>query len=542
MAEDRKPLPFKIADTINASVLSRYNQLAGEASVRIKALLSSNRSFTDDERVLQNMDKALTGGDISIGDTVQVDFPSGSASAEVLSFNAGVLKVKREDGSIRAVSDLSKVVRVTSKADEGAPVYKGYFLPKFGVSIPEGSISHDMESALAPITHQMNQSPLRVNEETWRVNYQRVSETYAELEKRCRDISGDVTFRPNAPRDCVREFGVKRNLPLGRVGASGTPSVDKEVLQSLANLGDLLAPVVIEAREVLSTLGQLEKWQPYAKSGYVQCNWDQFGQPHGRYTSDNPNLQNRVLEVRETIEPRPGYSFVSADWGAAEYVTWASLSKDIRLSKVFQEGADVHAEMGQELQALCPSRVLSEINPRSFGKTINFAILYKMQPWTLAKSLGVQVSEAEDIISSYEERAPQAAEYVETILHQAARNGYVETAFGRRLACPNLRSLKGPAAHQLRKTVWHHHNAGTAAELLKMKMVAVEAALRKSEISVDDAKIVMNMHDEMILEVRDPLVAKVSDIVMAEMKSQIPGFLPFRVDLRVGKSWLAISK
>jgi len=157
-------------------------------------------------------------------------------------------------------------------------------IAQFGVVIKEGTSSHKLETALEPVTEEMNRTPLRVNRATWLRNKQALEQKFRALEAKCREMTGNPKFRANASADCVTEFVDVRGLtPLRKTG-SGKFSIDKEQLETFAHLGDELAPVVIEAREARTVLSQLEAWEPYADKGYVRAVWNQYGTPHGRYS------------------------------------------------------------------------------------------------------------------------------------------------------------------------------------------------------------------------------------------------------------------
>lgn len=539
----RKPLPIKVADQVNLEVLRAYRAAVSVAARNIKSLLLEQSGVSYEDLVLQNLEKSINseGGMVfEPGQKVEVEVQGQWVSSLVKSYQGGVLKVTREDGAVRVVSDPLKVRAVGATSDHLPE--SGIWLERFGVRIPAGTESYLMEKSLDPITERMNSTPLCVNKETYLKNLKKAVTELEEANQVCRDLSGNPAFRPNSPKDCAEEFQGKRGLPLGKKSASGVPSVDKDVLQNLVNLGDPLAPKVMHAREIQSHVSQLQKWAPYADAGSVQCKWDQYGQPHGRYTSEEPNLQNRVVEIRETVEPKPGYTFLSTDWGMAEYVVWASLSKDAYLGSIFQSGRDLHQEMGEDLLKMNPGLVTQDVSPRKFGKTNNFALLYRMLPYTLAKSLGVSTQEAEKLMKSYHDKAPVASVYSDQVLAKAAREGYVETAFGRRLYCQGLATLKGGALHQLQKTVWHHHNAGTAAEMLKLKMVELNKALSAEGLTYQQIHVALNMHDEIVYEVEDSVLNDVMPLVYDVMGNKVPGFLPFKVDMRTGKNWLQISK
>lgn len=536
MKVSRRKLPYKVVDSINLAVLKRYRELASTAIGNIKTLLRTPSYVSDSERVLRGLVKSIKGNNgmaiFEQGEKVLVQVGEEWVGAEVLT-SAGGLKVKREDGAVRVISDLAKIMKAP-----GESFGKGIFLEAFDVRILEGTKSFEIETRLDPITEQMNKTPLSVNKATWKKNLDKITLELAELTAKCVEISKDPTFKPNSPTSCFTEFK-KRNMPMGEASKNGIPSFNKAILQHFANLGDDLAPVTIKAREAQSRLSQLEKWAPYATAGSVQTNWNQYGQPHGRYTADNPNLQNRVLEVRETVEAKDGFTFVSADWGMAEYVVWASLSKDNLLKSIFEEGRDLHKEMGASLAKIASPNGMEE---RKFGKLTNFALLYRMQPWTLAKTLGVTSDEAASILEEYYKKAPTASQYSNIVLKKAADEGFVETAFGRRLYCRDLRRQRGAPLHQLQKTVWHHHNAGTAAEMLKLKTLDVMDALLAKGIKLEDAHVALNMYDELILEVKNNQVDKVSKIMLEEMTKRVEGFLPFSVTIKTGKTWLDISK
>lgn len=490
MEVERKPLPYKVVDAINIAVLKKYREYADGALQGITTVVLNSQELTNQELTLRRLTKTV--GEPMILDT----------------------------------------------AEEQSTPTEGMKLSKFDVTLPTGSLSSRIHHALAGVTEQMNRTPLRIDNAIWRANLVKASEHLSQTRERSRELADNPEFNPNSTKECIFELRDKRGLSLPRKGTSGAASVDKDALQFLVEQGSELALSIIEAREAQARFSQLEKWGEYARVGSVQPVWDQEGTPHGRYTAEHPNIQNRITEIRETVIPAEGFSFISADWGMAEYVTWASLSGDEFLTQIFSTGRDLHQEMGSLVKSVAPNTE----EPRKAGKVVNLALLYRMQPWTLAASLGIGVEVAESIVETFQKRAPQAVRYIESVLKDAARNGYVETKYGRRLNCSGLSSLKGFHLKNLQKTVWHHHNAGTAAEMLKAKMIDLNDQLSALGVSQDLAKIVLNMHDEIILEVADGMVGVVSDVLLKVMSTPAPGTLPFKVDLRVGKSWLAISK
>jgi len=330
-------------------------------------------------------------------------------------------------------------------------------------------------------------------------------------------------------------------LPVQRVNKkSGAPACDKPTLEALAAMGEPLPAKISEAREARAKLSQLEKWEEFAKAGEVQCVWNQLGTPHGRYSCEGPNLQNRIVEIRETVEAPEGSVFLSYDLGQAEYVTWGSLSKDpVLIDALTIDGVDFHAKMFEAVKKLVPE--LPSDEPRKRGKTINFALLYLMQDFTLAKKLGVDIKVARDILQAYDDRATVAAEYKQRMIKSITSSGTSFTHFGRTRELSAIKTAKGGRLHELQKTLWHHHNAGTAAELLKIKQVKTWKEIRRNW-DVDEVRLSLQMHDELIFTVKQSVLAEVQEVLLPIMEAAVPGFLPFPIDERAGRNWRDISK
>lgn len=465
---------------------------------------------------------------------------------------AGEVRVRRKDGQYRIVIDPTTI---RSKDPSGKLILdtdaevvynkpmQEIRIDKFNVILPAGSDSLRIENALTVITDEMNSFPLKVNQETWKRNKDDMEKELIRITNEIRVEIDRPKFRPNSSKDCSELFLEDRNLPVQRVNKkSGTPAMDKETLQVFSLMGDETADKIIAAREAQSKFSQLTKWGPFAEAGEVQCIWNQLGQPHGRYSCESPNLQNRIVEIRETIEAEPGYKFVSFDLGQAEYVVFASLTNDPTLIAAFGEGKDFHQQMWNEIEAAVPGVNLHEQDHRKSGKTINFAILYMMMTFTLSKKLGVSSEEAQRIIDGWRQRAPVAVTYMENYIAYAKKTGQTSTKFGRTRYMPELKTAKGNYLRELTKTAWHHHNAGTASEILKIKQIKAWRVLRRAGISVEEARLVLQMHDELIFHVKDERVSEVEDLVGESFSKDISGFVPFRVDQKTGQNWKAISK
>jgi DNA polymerase-1 len=401
-----------------------------------------------------------------------------------------------------------------------------------------------LEAHLVPITAEMNHHPLRVNKSTWERNLKAAQENADFLREFCCYLTDDEEFRPNSPADCAEALFIKRGLEVKKLSKkTARPVTDKETLGEMANSGDALAGAIIDARSAISRFGQLRAWKGFAEQGLVQTIWDSLGTPQGRVTSAAPSLCNRIDPIRETIEADEGYSFLSLDFSQAEYVTWSSLSGDLGLSQAFLAGKDFHTETARLIREAVPSWQPREEDERQGGKTINFALCYLMKVHTLARKLGCSTEVADKIIKVYQARAETAVAYIQRVLSIAKTTGYVETYFGRRRYCPEYQQLNGSReAHEVEKTLWNHVNSGTSAELVKQKQLKTWVALRQVGLTAADARVSLNIYDEILLHVRDSLLEEVRERATEIWQEQEKGFLPFRVGVKSGKTWGECSK
>jgi hypothetical protein len=384
--------------------------------------------------------------------------------------------------------------------------------------------SATLEQRLVPITQELNAHALRVNPRTWLQNYESAQCIADQLIEFCRYLAKDESFRPNSPVDCRKALGISVS--------------DRDTLLGLSNDGNHLAEAVIDARGAIAALSQLRKWSSVAEFGFVQPIWDSLGTPHGRYTSELPCLNNRIKPIRQTIEPLEGWSFLSLDLSQAEYVCWASLSGDLALSELFLAGRDFHSEMATAVQDAVPTWNLRGAEPRAAGKTLNFSILYLMTPFTLAGKLGCPVSVARKIIKAYYKRARVGVKYIHRVLSDARELGFVETRFGRRRFCWELQNgLSDRDRHEVEKTCWSHHNAGTAAEVTKLKQAEVWETLRQEGFGSDQVRLSIQMYDQTIWSMKTELMRDVRPIVEEVWSRRVPGFLPFRSKITQGGSW-----
>lgn len=407
-----------------------------------------------------------------------------------------------------------------------------FIIDEFRVSIPDGTASFKIEKCLLEATADLNNQKLCVSKDTYQKNLDACQSDYDTALALCVEKTGNKKFRPTATNDCAVEFA-KRGFKIRTNAASGRASIDQDALARYASRGDDLAPLVMTARIASTKLSQLKGWGQYAQAGFVQPNWDQFGQPHGRYTCQNPNLTNRITEVRETVVSKEGHSFLSVDLKQAEYAVLAYLSKDEKLLASFKGEEDLHTLMGKEVLSLVPGLEVKDEEVRAFGKTLNFAILYRMRVHTMASQLGCTSEVAEECMAAWAAKAPTANDYIKKYIALAKANERASTYFGRerQVFVPKVGDT-----HEEEKTLWHHHNAGTAAEVLKLTQARIWNA------KIPGARLVIQFFDELIFEVPDEILEETKTLVLEQFSRQTLKGFDFGTDCRTGKNWLEISK
>lgn len=392
--------------------------------------------------------------------------------------------------------------------------------------------SLEIEKRFTAICDEMNANPIHISQVNYAKELGKAQSTFSLLEAEARRMVNNSKFRPNASADCVAHFRAN-GANLSRKTPKGEPCMDKEVLQELARTYPE-ATVIIQAREALAILGQLRKWKEMADAGSVQPQWNQFGTPMGRMSCEGAALQNRVMEVRKTVVPSEGHIFLSCDISQLEYRMWASLSQDPVLIAAFnKEGRDFHQVMGDLVSQYLPK----DADIRKSGKTINFALLYRMMARTLAGKLGIPLEDAEGIVNKYMAQASVAEAYAQRILKEFRRTGIISTVFGRsrdlkELVFSSDRKVEAEAI----KTAWHHHNAGSAADLMKWMMCEVDDALIKADLK-KYVKWVINMHDEFILEVQKGYENWVKQVVEENVRVPYPNWVPMVNSIVIAETW-----
>ncbi|WP_432240562.1 DNA polymerase I [Herbaspirillum robiniae] len=360
-----------------------------------------------------------------------------------------------------------------------------------------------------------------------------------EIEQQAYDLAGQP-FNLNSPKQLGEILFGKLELPVVKKTASGAPSTDEEVLQKLAE--DYPLPKVLLDYRGLSKLkstytDKLPKMINPA-TGRVHTNYAQAVAVTGRLASNDPNLQNipiRTAEgrrIREAFVAPEGSVIVSADYSQIELRIMAHISEDENMLKAFAEGEDIHRATAAEIFGIAPDQVESE--QRRYAKVINFGLIYGMSAFGLAGNLGIERSAAQMYIDKYFMRFSGVKRYMDETRMQAKARGFVETVFGRRLWLPEINSPNGPRRQGAERAAINAPMQGTAADLIKLAMIAVQGWLETEKLAT---RMIMQVHDELVLEVPQQELELVREKLPELMKNVAELKVPLLAEVGIGKNW-----
>ena len=361
----------------------------------------------------------------------------------------------------------------------------------------------------------------------------------AELETRAYELAGQP-FNLGSPKQIGELLFDKLKLPVARRTASGAPSTDEDVLAKLAN--DYPLPKVLLDHRALSKLkstytDKLPKMVNPA-TGRVHTNYAQAVAVTGRLASNDPNLQNipiRTAEgrrIREAFIAPAGSTIVSSDYSQIELRIMAHISGDTGLIEAFANGEDVHRRTAAEVFNTTADEVTSE--QRRYAKVINFGLIYGMGVFGLASNLGIERDAAKLYIDRYFMRYPGVAAYMQETRESAKAKGYVETVYGRRLWLSEINSPNGPRRAGAERAAINAPMQGTAADVIKRSMIAVQDWLERDGLAT---RMVMQVHDELVFEVPDDELATVKSEVPRLMAAVAELKVPLEVELGAGPNW-----
>ena len=398
---------------------------------------------------------------------------------------------------------------------------------------------YELEMASSETLYRIERNGVLIDAPTLAAQSHELGQRIVALEQEAYAIAGQP-FNLGSPKQLGEIFFDKLGLPVIKKTATGARSTDEEVLEKLAEDYPLPAKI-LEHRSLSKLKGTYtDKLAQMAnpRTGRVHTHYAQAVAVTGRLSSNDPNLQNIPIRtpegrrVREAFVAPPGCVIASADYSQIELRIMAHISGDEALTRAFQEGQDVHRATAAEVFGVEVGQVSSE--QRRYAKVINFGLIYGMSAFGLAKALGIDNTAAKNYIQRYFERFEGVKRYMDDTRQSAKSKGYVETVFGRRLYLPEINSPNGPRRGGAERAAINAPMQGTAADLIKMSMVAVQAALDDQERRT---KMIMQVHDELVFEVPEAEVEWVRSEVPRLMASVAELKVPLLAEIGVGPNW-----
>jgi len=404
---------------------------------------------------------------------------------------------------------------------------------------PLAKVFHEIEKPLIPVLAKIEQNGAYVDPNMLAQQSMDIQKRLQELESAAHEAAGQV-FNLSSPKQLQEILFEKLGLPVKKKTPKGVPSTAEEVLVDLAESYEL-PKLLLEYRglaKLKSTYTDKLPLMINARTKRIHTSYHQAVAATGRLSSTDPNLQNIPIrsaqgrKIRQAFVTPSGYKMVAADYSQIELRIMAHLSGDEGLLNAFQQGDDVHKVTASEVFKVPIDEVT--IDQRRSAKAINFGLIYGMSAFGLAKQLGIGRVEAKEYIEHYFATYPGVQNYMEEIREKAREQGYVETVFGRRLYLPGIKASNAIMRAAAERTAINAPMQGTAADIIKKAMLAVDQWLATGEF---DAKMIMQVHDELVFEVAESEVTSFSEKVLEIMQNSAALDVPLIVEAGVGDNW-----
>jgi DNA polymerase-1 len=434
------------------------------------------------------------------------------------------------------------VVDATAYAAEDADItlrIAERLLPRLAAEPGLERTYRQVELPVEQVLFTMEQNGVLIDHQQLANQSHALGERMLALETEAHALAGQ-SFNLNSPKQLADILFTQQGLPVKKKTASGTPSTDEEVLSELA-LDFPLPRLLLEYRGIAKLKNTYCDKLPQRinpSTGRVHTHYAQTTAVTGRLASSDPNLQNipvRTPEgrrIRAAFIAPPKHSIISADYSQIELRIMAHLSADKGLLDAFAQGEDIHRATAAEVFGIMPLEVGDD--QRRAAKAINFGLIYGMSAFGLAKQLGIERSAAQTYIDRYFDRYPGVARYMEETRQHAHQQGYVETVFGRRLWLPDLKAGQQGRRQGAERAAINAPMQGTAADLIKMAMIAVHHWLIHEKL---ESLLIMQVHDELVLQVPDQERAHVSEALGPLMTNVAKLRVPLVVDIGIGPNW-----
>ena len=400
-------------------------------------------------------------------------------------------------------------------------------------------VYREIDLPLVPLISKIERTGAMVDAHLLGQQSQDLAKRIIELEREAYDLAGEE-FNLSSPKQLQVIFFEKLGLPVIKKTPKGQPSTAEPILQELA-LDYPLPKVILEHRSLAKLKTTYTDKLPLLinpSTGRIHTSYHQAVTATGRLSSSDPNLQNIPIRseegrrIRQAFVAPKGYKLIAADYSQIELRIMAHLSQDKGLLTAFSKGEDVHKATAAEVFDVSLDEVTSD--QRRKAKAINFGLIYGMSAFGLAKQIKVARHEAQQYIERYFERYPGVLSYMDRIRAQAHEDGFVETVFGRRLYLPEINAGNKMLQQAAERTAINAPMQGTAADIIKKAMLAVDEALLATDI---DARMIMQVHDELVVEVAGAQVDEVKALLIDKMMSAAKLDVPLLVEAEVGDNW-----
>ena len=396
----------------------------------------------------------------------------------------------------------------------------------------------DIEQPLVPVLLQMEEIGVLLDRNMLKKQSGELAESMLALEAKAHELAGGP-FNLGSPKQLQEILFTNLGLPVIRKTPKGQPSTAEDVLQELADDYELPS-VILEYRSVSKLKSTYTDKLPLqiAQDGRVHTSYHQAVAATGRLSSTDPNLQNIPIRtpagrrIRQAFIAPPGNVLLAADYSQIELRIMAHLSGDEGLLSAFADDRDVHSATAAEVFELDPNDVSAD--HRRSAKAINFGLMYGMSAFGLAKQLGISRGEAQEYVNLYFDRYPGVKNFMDDIREKARKDGFVETVFGRRLYLPDINDRNMQRRQYSERSAINAPMQGTAADIIKRAMLSVHQWLQSSDMP---ARMIMQVHDELVFEVQRDMAESLRDQVVDLMSAAAELAVPLKVDAGIGENW-----
>ncbi|QOR11813.1 DNA polymerase I [Haemophilus parainfluenzae] len=396
----------------------------------------------------------------------------------------------------------------------------------------------EMELPLLGVLSRMERRGVLIDSDALFLQSNEIANRLSELEEQAYVLAGQP-FNLASTKQLQEILFDKLGLPVIQKTPKGAPSTNEEVLEELA-FSHELPKVLVEHRglsKLKSTYTDKLPQMVNPQTGRVHTSYHQAVTATGRLSSSDPNLQNIPIRneegrrIRQAFIAREGFTVVAADYSQIELRIMAHLSQDQGLINAFTQGKDIHRSTAAEIFGVSLDDVTSE--QRRNAKAINFGLIYGMSAFGLSRQLGIGRADAQSYMDLYFKRYPGVQTFMHDIREKAKAQGYVETLFGRRLYLPDINSSNGMRRKAAERVAINAPMQGTAADIIKRAMIQLDQKLQNDP----DIAMIMQVHDELVFEVRSEKVAFYSDLIKTQMESAADLVVPLIVDVGQGTNW-----